>query len=166
MTEPLEKVCITRSAKDRVSISISSWILFNIYLAHKHFCWVGAEQKSSAVVQEKIAKALIQNQFLGEEDTPDRDSNEDNAPHNDTADCQKLPQYKKNICRHCYKHKTIYICKKCRSPQSGKIRKDRGPKGGVKVNQTEYMHFCRHNGCFAVHKCRKFPKRRPKAQVK
>ena len=50
-TAPLEKMCVTRNTKDRIFISIVSWVLINIYLIQKHFLWGGADKKSSAELQ-------------------------------------------------------------------------------------------------------------------
>ena len=66
-TKALEKVCVTRNAKDRVFINIIGWILANIYLAKKHFEWGGLEQKSNVEVQEAVAMALIKNQCCAED---------------------------------------------------------------------------------------------------
>ena len=57
---------MTRNGKGRVFINIIGWILINIYLAKKFFMWGGEDRKSAAEVQESIAMALINNQFLNE----------------------------------------------------------------------------------------------------
>ena len=161
-----EKVCITRKNKDRVFINIVSWILINIFLLHKYFMWGGEEKCTPAELRESIAMALINNQHLSEVARGLGESSGDGLHENDPNDCQQHPNYKKNLCRHCYKHKTIYICRVCSNPKRPKARKDQGPKGGAKVTHGGYMHFCKHNGCFAKHKCGHVPWRRPKASMR
>ena len=162
-----EKVCITRNTKDRIFINVVSWILINIFLAQKYFIWQGEEKHSPAELHELIAMALINNQHSSER-TRNPASPEDSGDDgvlNDPADCVKHPQYKKNLCKHCYKRSTVYICLRCSNPKRPKSRKGKGPKGGAKVTHRGYMHFCKHAGCFDSHKCGHVPVRRTKAQM-
>ena len=62
-TASLEKVCVTRDTKDRIFISIVSWVLINIFLLQKFFLWGGKAKKSPGELQEQIAMALINNQL-------------------------------------------------------------------------------------------------------
>ena len=168
-TGSLEKVCVTRNTKDRIFISIISWVLINIFLLQKFFLWGGEEKKSPAELQEAIALALIENQLYTEgrrerEQEGEADGDAD-LDQNDFHDCVKHPQYKTNTCKYCYSHKTVYYCVLCSNPQNRKLRKEKGPKGGNKYTQTGYMHFCKHGGCFAKHKCGEVPARRSKAQM-
>jgi hypothetical protein len=65
-TASLEKVCVANDTKDRIFINMIGWVLINVYLAKKHFEWGGVPKKTSAEVQEAIALALINNQWLEE----------------------------------------------------------------------------------------------------
>ena len=165
----LEKVCITRNTKGRIFISIISWVLINIFLLKKFFVWGGDEKKTPAAFQESIAMALIHNQLIGEDERyPGHDisnNDDDTGRLNDMAFCVKRPQYKENVCRHCYNRTTVYICKNCSAPKRPKLRADKGPKGGAKYSESGYMRFCRHGGCYAKHDCGNVPKRRTKAQM-
>ena len=166
-TASLEKVCITRNTKDRVFINIMSWILINIYLIQKHFVWLGEEKKGPSELQELVAMSLINNQYYSESsgDCESDLDEDDELLLNDPEDCKTHPQYKKNLCKFCYLHKTVYYCAKCSRPKDGKMRKEKGPKGGSKYTHSGYMHFCKHKGCFARHKCGEAPRRRSKAQM-
>ena len=164
----LEKVCITRNTKDRIFISIVSWILINVFLIKKFFVWGGEEKKTAAEFQESVAMALIHNQLLGEDErNPDDVSTDEDDMQtlNDPALCLKHPDYKKNTCRHCYKHTTVYYCDTCSDPQGRKKRADKGPNGGTKWGKAGYMHFCKHGGCYANHDCGNVPRRRTKDQM-
>ena len=160
----LEKLCVTRNSKDRIFISIVSWILINIYLIQKFFLWGGEAKKTAAELQEQIAMALINNNLYDEQERDGRDGGTEDI-HNDPADCLKHPQYKCNLCRFCYERNTIFYCAKCSNPSSTrKVRKEKGPKGGVKHTHIGYMHFCK-TGCFDKHHCGNVPRRRTKAQM-
>jgi len=139
-----------------------------LQVTRKHFIWLGKDKKTSAELHEGIAIALIQHQLLGEaqrnEDLSDDDSEPD-LNSNSMSDCRQHPQYKKNLCRVCYTHKTIYYCTVCSNPQQSTLRRDTGPKGGQKFHTPGYMHFCKHKGCFAKHKCGSVPRRRTKATM-
>ena len=163
----LEKLCVTRSTKDRIFISIVSWILINIFLLQKFFLWGGEEKKGPSELQEQIAMALINNQLYAESrgDLDPDDNDEQNAECNNTVDCKKHPDYKQNMCRLCFKHKTVYYCGICSNPTEKKLRKEKGPKGRAKHTATGYMHFCLHGGCFSKHKCGHVAKRRTKKQM-
>ena len=163
-TLPLEKVCVTRSTKDRVFINMVSWILINIFLAKKFFVWGGYDQQGPTEVQEAVARALINNQWLEDPDDAEEPlSSTDVQPRNDMEDCVKHPLYKQNLCRFCFRSKTVYICRKCSNPQAARPRKEKGRKGREKQTHAGYMHFCKHSGCFAKHDCGNVPRRRVKA---
>lgn len=158
-TAALEKVCVTRRSKDRIFINIVGWILVNIYLALKYFVWAGEAKKSSAEIQEKIALALINNQWQHEAPT-DSPNASPTMPQNDPVHCKKHPLYCSNICKYCHKHKTVYYCSKCSTPSAPKLREDKGRISGAdKYQRGGYMHFCRGE-CFRLHKCGHVPKRR------
>ena len=159
----LEKICITRNTKDRVFINMVSWVLINVFLAKRYFVWAGEELKGPWEVQELIAKALIHNQYL-QEDQRTGPRVEDNEDWNDPADLAKHPLKKKNRCRHCFTTRTIYICLACSHPKRPTVRKESGPKGGVKHTHSGYMHFCKKK-CFAAHDCGHVPHRRSKAEM-
>ena len=165
-TEPLEKACVTRNTKDRIFISVVSWILVNIFLAKKHFVWGGADMQSSAEVQEAIAKALIHNQWLEDPHEDEPSTSTDVTQNNSLDDCVPHPLYKQNVCRVCFKGRTIYTCRKCSKPKQARPRKDKGKLGAEKLTHGGYMHFCKHAGCFQIHACGKVPRRRPKDQVR
>ena len=166
-TLALEKVCVTRNTKDRIFISIVSWVLINIYLLQKFFLWGGEAKKTPSELQEQIAMALINNKLLEEADQDADPDNENDLPdfYNDPEDCKKHPDYKTNLCRVCYKHNTVYICDKCSVPTEKKLRKEKGKQGRAKYTQGGFMHFCRHGGCFEKHNCGHVPKRRSKEQM-
>ena len=161
----LEKLCVTRNTKDRIFISIVSWVLINIYLLQKFFLWGGKAKKSPGELQEQIAMALINNQLYAESRRDDVDPEDESAELNDPNGCKKHPDYKQNTCRLCFKHKTVYYCANCSNPKAPKLRKEKGPKGGAKHTATGYLHFCLHGGCYSKHKCGQVPKRRTKAQM-
>ena len=50
----LEKCCVTRNAKDRIFISIVSWILINIYLLQKFFLWGGEAKKTPSKLHRTL----------------------------------------------------------------------------------------------------------------
>jgi hypothetical protein len=84
---------------------------------------------------------------------------------NDLAFCLKHPDYKKNICRHCYKKTTVCYCDTYSDPQGRKKRADKGPRGGTKWGKAGHVHFCKHGGCYANHDCGNVPRRRTKDQM-
>ena len=156
---------MTRNGKDRVFINIIGWILINIYLAKKFFMWGGEDRKSAAEVQESIAMALINNQFLNEARARNGgDDGSDSEGGNDPEFMTRHPLRKKNMCRHCFRYRTIWICEKCSNPQRGKPRKELGPNGNEKLTHSGYMHFCR-KGCYAAHDCGNVCRRRTKATM-
>ena len=156
---PLEKVRVTRSKKDRIFISI--------FLAKKIFVWGGDDQQSAAEVQEAVAKALINNQWLEDPDDAEEPlSSTDGQPRNNMGGCAKQPLYKQNMYRFCFKAKTIYICRKCSNPKAARPRKDKGRKGGEKLTHGGFMRPCKHTGCFAKHYCGNIPRRRGKAAAR
>ena len=161
----LEKVCVTNSTKDRIFISIVSWVLINIYLIRKYFMWGGEDKENPSEFQQKVALALINNQLLSESQRDHDADPEYDLAINDLHYCRKHPEYKKNLCKYCYRHKTVYYCVKCRKPKEPKLRRESGPKGGRKYTSAGYMHFCKHGGCFLKHKCGEVPRRRSKAQM-
>ena len=162
---PLEKVCVTRRGKDRVFINIVGWVLVNIFLAKKFFIWGGVERKSASEVQEAIAMALINNQYIQEDHACHGEAENDNVwPVNDPQYLQRHPMGKKNLCRHCFQFRTLWTCAKCSNPQRGKQRKDVGPKGGEKLTHSGYLHFCK-KGCYAAHTCGTVTRRRTKATM-
>ena len=79
-TLALEKVCVTRNTKDRIFISIVSWVLINIYLLQKFFLWGGEAKKTPSELQEQIAMALINNKLLEEADQDADPDNENDLP--------------------------------------------------------------------------------------
>ena len=163
-TGSLEKVCVTNDTKDRIFINMIGWVLINVYLAKKHFEWGGIAKKTSSEVQEAIALALINNQWLeeGSNGTQMMNDDDDGGEDNDPGHCQKHPRNHSNLCKKCHKHKTYYICTKCSDPQPTKSRKDKGRiHGQPKLTMAGYMHFCK-NGCFAEHACGFTKLRRPK----
>ena len=125
--------------------------------------WAGEELKGPWEVQELIAKALIHNQYL-QEDQRTGPRVEDNEDWNDPADLAKHPLKKKNRCRQCFTTRTIYICLACSHPKRPTVRKESGPKGGVKHTHSGYMHFCKKK-CFAAHDCGHVPHRRSKVEM-
>ena len=74
-TVALEKICVTRNTKDRIFISIVSWVLINIYLLQKFFLWGGGAKKTPSELQEQIAMAMMRNKLLEE---ADQDADPDN----------------------------------------------------------------------------------------
>lgn len=163
-TGSFEKICVTRNTKDRVFITIVSWILINIYLLRKYFMWGKEAKKKPGELQEQVAMALINNNLLAEtqEDSP---CAEDELPLNDMDDCKQHPEYKQRLCRACFNRRTVYYCVKCSDPARKKLRKEKGPKGSRKYTEVGYMHFCRHGGCFLRHKCGHVRKRRTKEEM-
>jgi len=118
------------------------------------------------VIDEIIPKEENDDGAAGDNvESPCPTTTETTLPHNDPVFCMQHPNYKKNRCRACYKHKTIYYCQNCSNPQSPKLRGDKGPKGGLKYHTSGYMHFCKHGGCYARHNCGSVPRRRTKAQM-
>ena len=108
--------------------------------------------------------ALINNQFLAEDQRAGVDTPDYARGMNDPADMAKHPLMKKNMCKHCYQYRTLFICEKCSNPQRARPRLDRGPKGSDKRTHLGYMHFCK-KGCFAAHDCGNVSKRRPKGSL-
>lgn len=164
-TKALEKVCVTRNAKDRVFINIVGWVLTNIYLAKKHFEWNGEEKMSSQEVQEAVALALINNQWSAEDINGDTgEASPDATTVNDPDKCVKHPHGYANRCKYCYRHKTWYICLGCSNPASSKIRRDKARvnRSVSKVSRPGYWHFCKGE-CYKRHNCGNVPWRRPKA---
>lgn len=158
----LEKVCVTRSAKDRIFINIVGWVLVNIYLATKYFVWNGEARKSLAEVQEKVAMSLVNNQWLSEGDHEASPAESTETPLNDISHCKRHPTYASNLCRHCRKHKTVFYCAQCSNPKAPKLRRDRGRISGAEKHQRGgYMHFCKGE-CFLRHKCGNVRDRRPR----
>ena len=151
-TAALEKVFVTRSTKDRIFINVIAWVLVNICLAMKYFVWGGEQMKSSAEIQEAVALALINNQWVteGRETSPTSDQGE---PVNDPEDCAKHPNYNANLCKHCRKRKTVYYCARCSEPRAPKNRRDLGrSSGNNKTQRGGFMHFCKGD-CFRDHAC-------------
>ena len=164
-TEALERVCVTRSSKDRIFINVVGWIIVNMYLAKKHFYWVGdrvGDAMSSSEFQEAVAMCLIKNQHLSEAGSPNDPAA---GEPNDISNLGKHPKYKSNMCKFCFKRKTVYICKACSTPGRAKPRTDKGPKGGARFTDPGYMHFCR-GGCFNNHKCGSTSSRRPRGSLR
>ena len=160
-TASLEKVFVTRSTKDRVFINVVGWILVNLSLAAKYFVWGGEQKKSSGEIQEAIALALVNNQWYSEHQEASPGSSE-GGNYNDPEDCKVHPNYNSNMCKHCRKHKTVYYCAKCSSPEAPKDRRDRGRgSGAVKRQRGGFMHFCKGE-CFRDHACGYVRSRRPK----
>ena len=156
----MERVWVSRSTKDRVFISVVGWILVNMYLAKKYFTWAGGTSKnamSATEFQENVATALIHNQHLGEASAEAQ--GQANIGFNDPEDCEKHPKYKGNMCRFCFKRRTIYICTSCSTPGRSLARRETGKKGGEKWTDPGYMHFCKGD-CFSQHQCGKTAKRR------
>ena len=165
----MEKLCVTRNTKDRIFISIASWILINIYLLQKYFLWGGEAKKGPGELQEQIAMALINNSLhkerqVDKEPDPDFPSEGEDEQDNDPLDSVNHPEYKQALCRVCYKHDTVYICKRCSKPGEKKVRCDTGPKGGERITQLGFMHFCK-SGCFDRHRCGSVKSRRTKKQM-
>ena len=163
-TAPLEKVCVTRRGKDRVFINIVGWILVNIYLAKKYFIWGGEEKKSASEVQEAIAMALINNQFLNENLNSPEDVTANVRTVNDPENLVRHPMGKLNLCRQCFRRRSIWICEKCSRPETPRQRRELGPKGGEKTTHSGYMHFCK-KGCYGQHDCGHVRRRRTKATM-
>ena len=107
------------------------------------------DAETAAEFQESVAMALIKNQYLSEEN--DVNAHADREP-NDPEQCQKHPKYKSNICKFCYKRKTVYVCMLCSNPGQRRLRLETGPKNGAKYTDPGYMHFCK-GGCYFNHKC-------------
>ena len=123
------------------------WVLVNVALAKKYFCWRGVQERSTAEIQEAIALALINNQWISEW-SHNTDCSDDGHEPNDSEDCTQHPLYNSNICRYCRKRKTVYYCRKCSAPKPPKLRRDKGRvNGGIKRQRGGYMHFCKGD-CF------------------
>ena len=165
-TKVLEKVCVTRNAKDRVFINMVGWILTNIYLCKKRFEWNGEERQSSQEVQEAVA--LIYNQWSNEVRNNPDSSQSPSSPEeaNDPAKSVKHPHGYANSCKYCNKHKTQFICLGCSNPKESKTRRDTGRVNTnvSKVSRPGYMHFCKDK-CYKRHNCGHVPLRRPKGSI-
>jgi len=163
----LERVCVTRSTKDRIFINAVGWIIINLFLAKKHFVYGGGhgsdtdETETASEFQEKVAMALINNQHLAEAPigtTPD------GRTINSLESCVKHPKYKSNLCKFCHQRRTVYICNVCSNPGRSKVRKEKSSKGNVKMTDPGFNHFCK-GGCFAQHKCGATSHRRPRGSL-
>ena len=175
-TKALEKVCVTRSGKDRVYINMVGWVMTNTYLCKKFFEWNGEEKKTSQEVQEAVALALTANQW-GAEALNNRDSTlSSSSPEeatNGPSKCVKHPHGNANFCKYCYKHKTQFVCIGCSNPQGTKTRRNRGRINTdvSKISRPGYMHFliflnllllfCKGE-CYRKHNCGHVPSRRPR----
>jgi hypothetical protein len=146
-TASLEKACVAHDTKDRAFITVTGWALINVCrcLAKKYFQWGEIQKKTSAEVQEAIALALINNQWLeeGSNGTQDNDGDEEEDNNPDHY----------NLCKKCHKHRAVCICTKCGNPKPPTARKGKGrTHGAPKQTMAGCMNFCK-NGCFAEHNC-------------
>ena len=88
-TVSLEKACVTRNTKYRIFISISPWVLINIYLLQKHFTWGGEAKKTPGELQEAIAMALINDSLHKESNQEQDDDPDQEEAFNDPERCEK-----------------------------------------------------------------------------
>ena len=124
----------------------------------------GEEKKSASEVQEAIAMALINNQFLHENLNSPEGVVENVRAVNGPENLVKHPLQKLNMRRQCFKRRSVWICEKCSNPEAPKPRREVGPKGGEKASHLGYMHFCRE-GRYAQHDCGDVRRRRTKATM-
>ena len=83
----------------------------------------GEEKKSAPEVQEAIAMALINNQFLHENLNSPEGVVENVRTVNDPENLVKHPLRKLNMCRQRFKRRGVWICEKCSNPEAPKPRR-------------------------------------------